>query len=172
MTNFNSTKIFKGYSTAFRQWRADSHCQYIHGYALNFKVWFEGELDDTNYVYDFGSFKRNGIKKTLSEMFDHTTIIAEDDPKLETFKQLDNDGLIQLRTMDSVGCEKYAEWVYNLIDDKIYEETDGRVGVMKVECFEGGTDNSAIYEPKEKTTEYTEQAYNNNNNIEITKTFI
>ena len=35
-----------GHSCAFRQWRADSHCKYVHGYAFRFKVWFEGELDD------------------------------------------------------------------------------------------------------------------------------
>ena len=40
MNEYNSTKLFKGYST-FRQWRAKhSHCQYIHGYAMEFKVTF------------------------------------------------------------------------------------------------------------------------------------
>ena len=44
-----SIKLFDGYSTAFRQWRAThSHCKYIHGYALKFKVWFEGDLDEKN----------------------------------------------------------------------------------------------------------------------------
>ena len=37
---FRSYKEFNGYSTAFRQWRAESHCRYVHGYALRFKVWF------------------------------------------------------------------------------------------------------------------------------------
>ena len=77
-----SYKRFIGYSTAFRQWKADSHCSYIHGYALCFKVWFEGELDDKNWVIDFGCFKRNGVKEWLKGWFDHTTVIAEDDPEL------------------------------------------------------------------------------------------
>ena len=172
ITDFNSTKIFSGFSTAFRQWKAaDSHCQYIHGYALKFKVRFEGELDDTNYVCDFGCFKRNGVKEELAKMFDHTTIIASDDPQLETFKKLNKEGLIQLRIMNNVGCERYAEWVYNLINNKIQEETDGRVGVLKVECSEGGTDNSAIYEPIEETSEYIEPTYSLNDTIP-TKTFI
>ena len=35
-----------GLSAAFRQWRADSHCKYLHGYALAVKFVFEaGELD-------------------------------------------------------------------------------------------------------------------------------
>jgi hypothetical protein len=37
--------------------------------------------------------------------------------------------------------------VYNYIDKEINKETNGRVRVLKVESFEGGTNNSAIYEP-------------------------
>ena len=39
-----------------------------------------------------------------------------------------------------------AEYVYNYIDKEINKETNGRVRVLKVESFEGGTNNSAIYE--------------------------
>ncbi len=151
MKEYISIKVFDGYSTAFRQWRAThSHCQYVHGYALKFKVWFEGDLDEKNWVCDFGCFKRNGIKKKLENQFDHTTVVAEDDPNMETFKRMDKVGLIQLRVMKHVGCERFAEWVYNLINDKMHDETDGRVRVLKVESFEGGTNNSAIYEPIKK----------------------
>ena len=80
-------------------------------------------------------------------MFDHTTIVAKNDPALESFKLLANKKLIQLRIIDHVGCEKFAEYVYNYINDEINKETNGRVRVLKVESFEGGTNNSAIYEP-------------------------
>ena len=148
MKEFRSTKLFKGYSTAFRQWRAKhSHCQFVHGYAMEFKVTFEGNLDELNWVCDFGCFKRNGIKEHMNYMFDHTTIVAKDDPEIESFKYLASKGLIQLRILNHVGCEKFAEYVYDYINDKVFEETDGRVKVLKVESFEGGTENSAIYEP-------------------------
>mgnify|MGYP001588063145 CR=1 FL=1 len=46
---YKSTKTYGhaiGLSAAFRQWRADSHCKYLHGYALAVKFVFEaGELD-------------------------------------------------------------------------------------------------------------------------------
>ena len=143
-----SIKLFEGYSTAFRQWRAThSHCKYIHGYALKFKVWFEGDLDEKNWVCDFGCFKRNSINEQLAKQFDHTTVVAADDPHIEIFKKMDKLGLIQLRVMKHVGCERFAEWVYNLINDSIQKETDGRISVLKVESFEGGTNNSAIYKP-------------------------
>lgn len=151
MKEYISIKVFDGYSTAFRQWRAThSHCQYLHGYALKFKVWFEGEIDEKNWVCDFGCFKRNGIKEELTNQFDHTTVVANDDPHMEIFKNMEKAGLIQLKVMKHVGCERFAEWVYNLINDKMQKETDGRVSVLKVEAFEGGTNNSAVYTPPSK----------------------
>ena len=151
MKEYVSVKIFDGYSTAFRQWKAThSHCQYVHGYALKFKVWFEGEIDEKNWVCDFGCFKRNGIKEKLANQFDHTTVVAADDPHMEIFQKMDKVGLIQLRVMEHVGCERFAEWVYNLINDKMQKETNKRVSVLKVEAFEGGTNNSAIYKHLKK----------------------
>ena len=151
MKEYISIKVFDGYSTAFRQWRAThSHCQYVHGYALKFKVWFVGEIDEKNWVCDFGCFKRNGINEELANQFDHTTVVADDDPHMEIFKKMDKSRLIQLRVMKHVGCERFAEWVYELINNKMQEETAGRVSVIKVEAFEGGTNNSAIYKPTTK----------------------
>ena len=83
---YRSFKQFSGYSTAFRQWKADSHCKYMHGYALKFKVYFDGELDEKNWVCDFGCFKRNGIKDHLKHQFDHTLVVAKDDPYLKHFQ--------------------------------------------------------------------------------------
>ena len=141
---FRSYKEFNGYSTAFRQWRANSHCKYVHGYALRFKVWFEGELDERNWVVDFGCFKRNGVKDWFKDQFDHTTCIASDDPRLDIFKAMDKTGLIQLRIMEDVGCEKFAEHVFNYLNDKIKVETEGRAWVHKVQCWEHG-ENMAEY---------------------------
>tara|TARA_E500000331_G_scaffold26271_1_gene22395 strand:- start:47 stop:553 length:507 start_codon:yes stop_codon:yes gene_type:complete len=161
--DYRSTKKFDGYSTAFRQWRAKhSHCHFVHGYAMEFKVTFEGILDELNWVCDFGCFKRNGIKDHLKYMFDHTTIVAKDDPELESFKQLSDKGLIQLRILDHVGCEKFAKYVYDYINSKIFTETDGRVRVLKVESFEGGTDNSAIYEPVKINSAINKRKINKN----------
>jgi 6-pyruvoyltetrahydropterin/6-carboxytetrahydropterin synthase len=56
---FQSTKVFDGYSTVFRQWRAKgTHCSFIHGYGISFKIIFEGDLDERNWVWDFGGMKR------------------------------------------------------------------------------------------------------------------
>jgi len=140
---FQSTKVFDGFSTAFRQWRADhSHCRFVHGYALSFKVWFEGDLDDRNWVTDFGGFKE--IKEDLAMWFDHTLVVAEDDPAMESFKELDSLGVADLRVMPAVGCERFAMFVFEKVDAAIQAMTASRVRAVKVECFEHGK-NSAIY---------------------------
>ena len=142
---YKSYKRFIGYSTAFRQCRAYSHCSLVHGYAFCFKVWFEGELDENGWVIDFGSFKRNGVKDWLKDMFDHTTCIAADDPELEMFKEMHNREIIDLRILENgVGCEKFAELVAKYLQDVVHRETDGRASVSKVQCWEHN-DNMAEY---------------------------
>lgn len=152
MARYNSTKLFDGYSTCFRQWRADgTHCKFLHGYAVSFRVWFDGELDHRNWVFDFGGMKRakntiEGLspKDYFAYLLDHTTIVAEDDPYLETFKQMDKDGIIQLRILPSTGCERFAEYLYKQINQFLEEETEGRVQAVKVEVYEHER-NSASY---------------------------
>ena len=153
MGKFQSTKIFDGFSTVFRQWQAkDTHCKFLHGYAIEFKVTFEGELDHRNWVLDFGGMKRSktqidgmSAKAWMEYMFDHTVVIAEDDPEIEIFKDMHMKGIIQLRPMEGpVGAERFAEYIFNKLNDFVYEETEGRVSVTKVEFFENKK-NTAIY---------------------------
>ena len=153
MAKYSSTKLFDGYSACFRQWRAeDTHCKFLHGYAVSFRVWFEGELDHRNWVFDFGGMKRattkiQGMnpKDYFAWLLDHTTIIAEDDPYLTLFKQMNAEGIIQLRILPATGCEKFAEHLYNVINIFLLHETEGRVKAIKVEVYEHER-NSASYE--------------------------
>ena len=150
MSSFFSAKKYgheRGFSAAFRQWRADSHCKFMHGYSFEFEFVFGAkELDENNWVVDFGCFKRNGIKDWFKHMFDHTTIVAKDDPYLKHFEELHNSDLIQLRILDDVGCEKFAEYVFKYLNKKIKEETDDRVKVHKVQCWEHGENMAEYYE--------------------------
>ena len=153
MSTFTSSKLYDGYSTCFRQWGADgTHCKFLHGYAVSFRVWFEGDLDHRNWVMDFGAAKRakhtiEGMnpKDYFAYLLDHTTIIAEDDPHLTLFKQMHAEGIIQLRILPMVGCERFAEHLYNVINNWTQAETDGRVRVSKVEVYEHER-NSASFE--------------------------
>ena len=152
MARYTSTKLFENYSVAIRQWKAQhSHCQLLHGYAVSFRVWFEGDLDERNWVFDFGGMKRakntiNGMspKDYFTWLLDHTTIVAIDDPYLEQFKQMHDDGIIQLRVMEATGCERFAEFLYTTINSFLKVETEGRVKATKVEVYEHER-NSASY---------------------------
>jgi len=152
MGKFQSSKVFDGFSTVFRQWRAkDTHCRFVHGYGISFKVYFEGDLDDRNWVWDFGGMKRAKTlidgkqpKAWMDYMFDHTLIVAEDDPEVEAFKQMDTAGVAQVRVIPATGAEKFAEYIYSNINEFVKTETDNRVRVTKVKFMEHGK-NAACY---------------------------
>lgn len=153
MGKFLSTKTYgndRGLSCCFRQWRSThSHCSLLHGYSIGIKLIFECEkLDERNWVMDFGGLK--DFKDWAEYMFDHTLLIAEDDPHLEVFKALPEDSMA-LRVVPAVGCERFAEMAYKKMSDIINAQKvtgtalNPTVRVKSVEVFEHGA-NSAIYE--------------------------
>jgi 6-pyruvoyltetrahydropterin/6-carboxytetrahydropterin synthase len=83
-------------------------------------------------------------KAWMDYMFDHTTIVSFNDPELEYFKQGAEKGIYQLRIINAVGAEKFAEYIYHRINDFIVAETDGRVKVVQVE-FREHEKNTAFY---------------------------
>lgn len=127
--------------------------RFIHGYGVSFRIWFEGELDHRNWVWDFGGMKRaktsiDGLnpKAWMDYMFDHTTLIAQDDPFLDGFKRMDSDDLIQLRILPAVGAEQFAKFIYDKLNAFVQTETEGRVKITQVEFMEHNK-NTAIYKP-------------------------
>ena len=152
MGKFQSSKVFDGFSTVFRQWKAkDTHCRFVHGYGISFKVYFEGELDHRNWVWDFGGMKRaktkidgKSPKEWMDYMFDHTLVVAEDDPWKDAFKQMEESGVAQVRILPATGAEKFAEYIYNKLNKFVETETEGRVRVTKVKFMEHGK-NAACY---------------------------
>jgi len=149
---FQSTKIFDGYSTVFRQWRAEgTHCRFLHGYGISFKIVFEGELDERNWVWDFGGMKRakgtiDGMspKEWMDFMFDHTYIIALDDPFMYKALEMHNEGIAQVRVVPATGAEQFAKYIYDKVSEFIKIETNNRVRVVSVE-FKEHNKNSAVY---------------------------
>jgi 6-pyruvoyltetrahydropterin/6-carboxytetrahydropterin synthase len=117
---------------------------------------------------DFGGLK--AFKEWSEWQFDHTLCVASDDPHLEMFKKMaelglqDRGGVCDLRVVDAVGCEKFAELAYKTMSvileayqqGRGWTHPDGRVfearypvgqGVRlrSAEVFEH-EGNSAIYE--------------------------
>jgi len=143
MAKFRSVKAYgheRGYAVAYRQWRADSHCNLIHGYAMAFLFEFEcdeDKLDRRNWCVDFGSYK--SLKEKLDEWFDHTLLVAQDDPEFKTFEELHKKKLCNMVVVERTGCEGLAKFLADYIQEIWMEENgygDGRVKLIRVRVQE------------------------------------
>lgn len=144
---YKSTKTYGheiGLSCCFRQWRAESHCNLLHGYAIAVRLEFEAdELDARNWVVDFGSLK--SLKGMLEDTFDHKLLVAEDDPRKDELCSLAGLGLADVVVLPAVGCEKFAEFIFGATETWL--QSNGyapRVRLSSVEVREHGA-NSAIF---------------------------
>jgi len=142
-----STKTYDhnlGLSVAFRQHRADSHCRFLHGYAMAVRFEFEAdELDERNWVVDFGSLKT--LKGWLQDLFDHKLIVAEDDPEREFLEEAGKRGIADVVVVPAISCERFAEMIFEA--SEIWLKDNGyapRVRTRLVEVMEHGA-NSAIF---------------------------
>ena len=126
MAKYVSTKTYgtdRGLSCCFRQWRSrHSHCSLLHGYSIGIRLVFESDtLDSRHWVMDFGGLK--AFKDWSEHMFDHTLVVAKDDPHLDMFLKMadmglqDQGGVCDLRLVEAVGCEKFAELAYSVMAD-------------------------------------------------------
>lgn len=116
MAKYISTKEYKEIGpVAYRQWRADSHCRFIHGYALSFKFEFEcDELDVRNWAMDYGGLKP--LKMLLEQWFDHALLVAEDDPDREHLLNLGKLKLAKITEVSKTGCEGIADFLYEYVN--------------------------------------------------------
>lgn len=146
MECFRSTKVFKGFPCTHRQWQADSHCRFVHGYEREFRFEFAcHELTSEMWVMDFGGLK--AVRDWLESYFDHTFLAAEDDPDLPSFREMERKGIIQLRILPNVGMEGTAQFVYHHASKMIQKITQGRVWITQIEVKENEC-NSAVFIPK------------------------
>ena len=90
-------------------------------------------MDERNWIFDFGGLKRTDLKiegknpiDYFKWLFDHTVILAEDDPEREKFMHLEKSGVLQLRLVEAVGCEQFAKLVYDKLNPVIVAQSEGK----------------------------------------------
>lgn len=149
---FTCSKLYENLPAAHRQHNHDGHCALIHGHNWAFKITFGAlELDENGFVIDFGKLKF--VKDLLEDIFDHTLLLNEDDPHLPYLQRAigGKDTIFPESTLFSkivvvpnCGAECLAQYVAELVGDKLTQLGHTRVAVVEVVCFEDSK-NSATW---------------------------
>jgi 6-pyruvoyl-tetrahydropterin synthase len=74
MTLLKVTKRLGGFPCCHRQWKATSHCSFLHGYDRWVELEWEGTRNELGWVVDFGDLRN--VRDQLEQQFDHTTVIS------------------------------------------------------------------------------------------------
>ena len=132
---YTSTKEYiDAFPCAYRQWRSDSHCNLIHGYSFSMKFYFgTNDLDARNWAADYGGLKE--LKKILESQFDHSLIVAQDDPDMETFNLLSEKGMAKIVVLPRLGCESLADMLYKYVNGVYIPEMWGEGEANRLWCY-------------------------------------
>ena len=153
--NYTITKTFPhslGLSCVYRQAKAGSHCRHLHGYALEFEITIGAHrLDECGWVYDFGNFKH--VKEWLQSQFDHTLLVAHDDPHIHILTSLADDvvDLANVITLPTIGAEAFATHVLRYMEILLKNvDNDPRKSqpeVVSVTCREHQGNSATVHAP-------------------------
>ena len=132
---YTSTKEYvDAFPVAYRQWRADSHCSILHGYAFSMKFHFgTNDLDARNWAADYGGLTE--LKDFLKDYFDHTLLVAEDDPHLDWYKEAEKRGIAKLTILPNLGCESLADMLYKYVNGVYIPDKWGPGEAERLWCF-------------------------------------
>ena len=139
------SKTYRDIPLSHRQPNHRGRCSRLHGHSWSITLTFESkELDDNGFVIDFGDL--HFIEDWIDEHLDHATAVWENDPKLVSLNELQNEGLIKLLAVPNASCEGIARYLHNTFDPIVRKRTDGRVWIRSVYLQEDSK-NSATYQP-------------------------
>lgn len=132
---YTSTKEYiDAFPCAYRQWRANSHCNLIHGYSFSIKFWFGcNDLDARNWAADYGGLKE--LKQILEDQFDHTTLVSSDDPELDWYKEAEKRGIMKLTILPKLGCEALADQLYKFVNGVYIPDYWGPGEAERLWCY-------------------------------------
>lgn len=132
---FTSTKEYiDAFPVAYRQWKADSHCNRVHGYAFSMKFYFgTNDLDARNWAADYGGLSE--LKAVLQDQFDHTTLVSEDDPQLNWYLEAEKRGIMKLTILPKLGCESLADMLYRYVNGVYIPDYWGPHEAERLWCY-------------------------------------
>lgn len=92
---------------------------------------------------DYGGLRP--LKQQLEDWFDHTLLVAVDDPERELLLELGRQGIAKITEVEKTGCEGLADYLYEWVNT-VYLPNVGeseRVWCSRVEVRE--TDSNMAY---------------------------
>lgn len=90
-------------------------------------------LDARNWCADYGGLKE--LKKILEDQFDHTLLVAEDDPEMEFYKEMEKRKLAKLTILPKLGCEGLADQLYKFVNGVYIPDYWGKGEADRLWCF-------------------------------------
>ncbi len=133
---FHMRRLFDNLPCCHRSWANQGKRFFLHGYERTFDIEFAcAETESgTDAVIDDNALDE--VKTALRYQFDHTTLIAVDDPQRDLFELLADRGVIDLRIMDDTGMAGSAAWTFETVESIVGLATGGRVWVSRIEARE------------------------------------
>lgn len=146
MPRFTCTKVFAAFPFAHRAPNHAGHCSLIHGHNWDFEFTFAAKFRDANgFVLDFGSLAN--LKAWLNNHFDHTLVLNEGDPLLQSLQKLGDVFALPAKIVKVPDCssEGLAGWLHEGVGAWVARQTENRVRVIRTKVTESPV-NSATYE--------------------------
>jgi 6-pyruvoyltetrahydropterin/6-carboxytetrahydropterin synthase len=91
------------------------------------------DLDVRNWVVDYGGLGE--LKSFLDEQFDHTLLVAEDEPEMDLYKQLEKAGIAKLTILPKLGCEGMSSMLYKYINGVFIPDMWGPGEAERIWCY-------------------------------------
>jgi 6-pyruvoyltetrahydropterin/6-carboxytetrahydropterin synthase len=141
---FHMRKAFGSLPCCHRSWANQGRRVFLHGYERTFEIEFAcAETEPgTGLVLDPATIKE--VLAVLRRQFDHTTLIAIDDPDRDLFELLAERGAIDLRIMSNTGMHGSAAWVFDTVDSIVGRATRGRVWVSRIKARESDSNGVTL----------------------------
>lgn len=124
------------YNCIFRMWKEKDTT--FKGHSLFFDFYFEFETERTELELEKMPIDTRWFETYLREAFSNTFAVELEDPLMDLFLELEELGGCDLRFMDKVGGQAFAEMVFNDLAPIVLEQTDNKVRMTTVLVSEVG----------------------------------
>jgi 6-pyruvoyl-tetrahydropterin synthase len=135
-TAIHMRKLFDDLPCCHRSWANQGKRFFLHGDERTFEIEFAcAETEPgTGLVVDDNTL--NQVRAAIRDQFDHTSLIAVDDPQRDLFDLLADRGVIDLRIMDNTATAGSAAWAFETVERIVGQATAGRVWVSRIKARE------------------------------------